>query len=380
MRIALASPGYGAVFRGIENFIYGIHKDFLGHGIKLSIICGANTSLNEYIEVPKERGAEIVSFSLIKRTMQKRDFFRYVSLWIEDVSFSFSSFPYLLRSNFDVLLLFGWASSYFGTIIQKFRDTKIVYHMGGSPHPAVIFQYLPLKHVDKVIAVSKYIQKRIKEVVGLDSTVIYNGVDTSLFSPTVDGCNIRFRYNIPEDTSVILFVGSLTQKKGVHTLFHAFSGIRSVRKDVKLILVGAGPEYENLRRLSVKLNVQNDIILTGAVKRSDLPYFYASSDMVIIPSEFQEPISLVLAEALSSGKPVIASKVGGMPELVKDYETGLLFKAGSQRQLETRINTLLSDHSLAKRLSDNARKLAVSILDWSKIAQQYVKVFDQIAG
>jgi glycosyltransferase involved in cell wall biosynthesis len=123
------------------------------------------------------------------------------------------------------------------------------------------------------------------------------------------------------------------------------------------LLVGDGPQRARCERLARQLGVAERIHVTGFIAHDRVPGVLASADLLVLPSVYEE-LGTVLVEALHAGLPVIASRVGGIPEVVVDNETGLLVPPGDPAALARAIDTVLGDHELARRLAANSRRRA----------------------
>jgi glycosyltransferase involved in cell wall biosynthesis len=155
--------------------------------------------------------------------------------------------------------------------------------------------------------------------------------------------------------SRIVFVGRLSPQKGVATLLAAFAGLTT--PGARLVLVGDGPDRDDLERQARRLGVRDRIHVTGFVPHSRIPAVLASADLLVLPSVYEE-FGTVLVEAMQVGLPAVASRVGGIPEVVEDGVTGLLVPPGDPRSLAAAIDRVLGDPELAQRLGGSARRRA----------------------
>jgi glycosyltransferase involved in cell wall biosynthesis len=153
----------------------------------------------------------------------------------------------------------------------------------------------------------------------------------------------------------VLFAGRLIAHKGADTLIRAFE---QVPEPARLVVSGSGPELPRLRRLAERLGLSERIEFKG--DRPAARELYPSARLVVVPSLWPEPFGLVGPEAMAHGLPVIASRVGGIPEWLADGEVGFLFEPGDVQGLADRINRLLFDRPLARRLGQQARARAGS--------------------
>ncbi len=210
--------------------------------------------------------------------------------------------------------------------------------------------------------------------------VIPNGVDCKLFNPKVNGERIR-RANGLEGKKIILFVGALTKwhrYKGLHFLLQAFKLVKKNFKDAKLLVVGEGPLRSYYEDCASSLGIAGDVLFTGEAKDEELPEFYAASDMVVLPSiDRSEGFGLTLLEGNASGKPVIGSNVGGIPEVIENGFNGLLVPPCDARHLAKTMEELCRDESLRSEMGKNGRKVAEEH-DWKIIAKKTESLYFEV--
>ena len=151
----------------------------------------------------------------------------------------------------------------------------------------------------------------------------------------------------------VLFLGRLVKIKGVHHLLDAF---RSVNQNVRLKIIGAGPASENLKQLADRYGLQSRVSFHGWITHDRLEDIFRQSHVVVVPSIWPEPFGIVGLEAMSYGKPVVASDVGGVSEWCRNGETGFLTSAGDPAMLAEKINYLIDNPSVAKRLGETGRE------------------------
>ena len=240
--------------------------------------------------------------------------------------------------------------------------------------------YLDILVSDKIVAVSKktkedYLKHRLisKEKV----SVIYNGVDSDKFSLKISGDSIRAKYSLG-DSPVILVVGSGIILKGIIFVFFALKKIMNVIPNAKLMVVGIDAKFkERMISLITNLKIQSNVILIDRIPNHELPSYYSASDVVAIPS-LQENFPVVILEAMSSGKPIVASRVGGIPEVIVDGENGLLVEPGNVNQIADALLHLLADSSIRKKIGIANRNIIMEKFDWKKIGGQYFNEFEKL--
>jgi glycosyltransferase involved in cell wall biosynthesis len=174
----------------------------------------------------------------------------------------------------------------------------------------------------------------------------------------------------------VVFLGRLAPAKGVVTLIEALARLRT--PGAQLLLVGDGPERSRLEGVARRLGVAERVHITGFVEHHRVPAVLASGDVLVLPSVYEE-LGTVLIEAMAVGLPVIASRVGGIPELIHDGENGLLVPPGDVRPLAAAIDRVLGDPDLARRLAAAARR-RVSKHDWRHAGAEICRLYRQLAA
>jgi len=206
-------------------------------------------------------------------------------------------------------------------------------------------------------------------------TVIPLGVDTQEFNPTVNGTLFRQKLQILDKT-VILFIGRLTPTKGVQDLLRAFSRVHKNFTDTCLIIRGDGEQKQHLQELSKQLQIKESVIFLDAIQRSKLPQLYAACDIFVLPS-LKEPFGIVLLEAMATSKPLIGSKVGGIPDIIRDNVNGFLFEAGNVNELTSRLSELVIDSKLRTKMGKMGREISLNIFNYKTIAKKTLEIYSQ---
>lgn len=204
--------------------------------------------------------------------------------------------------------------------------------------------------------------------------VIPYGIDTKKFQ-NKNGEAFKAKYDLQE-SKVILSVGRLNYQKGFQYLIKAMPTVLQQIPNAKLVLVGEGEQLSYLRQLTKSLSLEKIIVFTGAINQTEIPYAYAAADIFVLPSLF-ESFGISLIEAQAAGKPVVGTRVGGIPETFKDGETGFLVEPGDVEQLEEVIIRILSDSDIAKELGRKGKCYAASF-EIKKSINRIIKEYDKI--
>lgn len=195
---------------------------------------------------------------------------------------------------------------------------------------------------------------------------ILNGVDPEKFSPKTNPID-------EPEVPVVFTARRLVKKNGLEVLLRAMRNVLRVRK-ARLVIAGEGPEEARLRRLAEDLQISRHAVFLGGVPHDEIPKHMASAAIVVVPS-YIEASSLFVLEAMAMEKPVIASRVGGIPEIVASGQDGVLVDPGDHKLLAREILNMLSDESLCSSLGKRARVRVLRNHTWDMVAERYLPVF-----
>ena len=236
-----------------------------------------------------------------------------------------------------------------------------------------------LRNAASVTVVSKDIQNTIRTNFGatIHTDIVPMGVDAELFNPDKKDHAIRNKYDI--DGPFLLFVGRLTEKKGVRYLLEALPAIVKLHHNAKLLVIGTGEQEKVLRELARKLSVADSVIFAGAVPNNELPAYFATADIFIGPSITAaggdtEGFGLTFVEAGMSGCFVIGTDVGGIGDIIEHGKTGFLVKEKDPVQLADTINMILTKEDTLEHMKETGRRRLCSKFCWPVIAEKYQKV------
>ncbi|KON31306.1 hypothetical protein AC477_04250 [miscellaneous Crenarchaeota group-1 archaeon SG8-32-1] len=239
-----------------------------------------------------------------------------------------------------------------------------------------------MKRSDALIAVSKYTVNELTELYGINEKkihVIYNGVDVEKFKPRSNRAELRREFGLEEDKKIILFVGRLYHRKGLEILLHSIPSVLKQVSNVKFVISGKGFKQKeaSLRNLVKELGIEEHVTFLGYVPDEKLPHLYSTSDIFVLPAIY-ENFPFAILEAQSTGLPVIATNVGGIPEFLIDNENGFVISPGDSAQLIQRILDLLQNGKLARKMGDHGRRLIEQKLDWRLITGQVIDLYNKL--
>lgn len=201
--------------------------------------------------------------------------------------------------------------------------------------------------------------------------VLHYGFDTDTF--LLESKKVNESLLIPEDKTIITYTGRLIEMKGVHHLIAALGKLKENRDDWVCWIIGEGDKQKELEKQAIELGLEDDVFFFG--NRSDVPYLLSQSDIYVFPSLLEnQPLSLV--EAQIAGKPTIVSDAGGLPEMVEDGVTGLIYPAGDVDALYGLLQLLLNTPNFQSIIGNNAKIWGLDYWSLSKGAKSILEVYE----
>ncbi len=205
-----------------------------------------------------------------------------------------------------------------------------------------------------------------------------NGVDTALFHPARPASSaLREALGLAADTPLVGFVGRLSPEKGPEVFVRAMLLLQGRCPQAHAVVVGEGPMLADMRALAGRLGLAQRLHFLGL--REDMPAVYNELD-VAVSSSHSEAMPLAVAEAMACGLPVVATRVGGVPDMIEHGETGWLVGPGDFNDIAGRCAALLADPALRRRLGERARRRAVERLDLDEGLARVGRLMARLAG
>jgi teichuronic acid biosynthesis glycosyltransferase TuaC len=233
-----------------------------------------------------------------------------------------------------------------------------------------------LQRVDRLIAVSEHLQSNIFRLAGIPSVqVVRNGADSELFG-TMTKLEARTRLGLPVQETMVLFVGRLVEIKEIPVLLQAMAQLGS---PARLYLVGEGEMKQQLIERAKELGIADRCSFVGNRTHEEIAIWLSAANCFVLCSRM-EGLPTVLPEAMMCQTPVIATSVGGIPEVIKDRETGLLVPHGDSMALARAMRLILTDPLLAASLGKRASEVARRELTWKANAQKTLSVYYDTLG
>lgn len=244
------------------------------------------------------------------------------------------------------------------------------------------------RKADAVIAVTQGIKDHLIDY-GVNENriwVIENGANTELFKPIKDDNTlkgIKNRLHINDNESVVMFVGNLAPWQGVEYLLHAVPSVVGENSKIKFLIVGDGVMRKKWESLTERLNIRQNVIFVGRVIHDDIPEYINISDVCVAPfiharNENIGLSPLKIYEYLACGKPVVASNIRGVGDILESSSSGIPVTPDSPDELAEAISKLLMDKQLRESMGENGRKLVVAKYSWEISAKKTIAVFEKI--
>ncbi len=232
-------------------------------------------------------------------------------------------------------------------------------------------EYLFLRRIDGAIATYDHLvprlQRKCRRVL-----VSYNGIDATSFTPNLQrGLQIRQRHRIPERALVATLAATLNRQKGIRLGLEAVAPLTQRIPELHVLVVGEGPMEDELRAMVARdQRLSARVEFAGAVTHDEMPAYMNASDLFLHPSSRVEGLPTVIAEAMASGLPVVATDTGGTLDAVIEGETGLLVPRNDVGRLTSAIEAVLTDPQLASRLGAAALRRARERFAWAIIVKK----------
>jgi len=227
---------------------------------------------------------------------------------------------------------------------------------------------------DLIYCVSRYNHEVLEKLTGhtVESRILPMGIHTGYYSELLDTAPLRRELQL-ESEKVILYVGKLNEKKGVTYLLKAFEKIKDEVSSTQLVIVGTGILEDTLKHETHKAGLSPRVHFAGSQNKETVRKYFKAADVVAVPSIIDsggetEGLPVVLLEALACGKPVVATRVGGAPDAIRDGHNGFLVPPKDPDSLALKLKEALQGESAS--LSQNAMQ-SVQLYDWQRIGQDY---------
>lgn len=238
-----------------------------------------------------------------------------------------------------------------------------------------------LRNVEKVVGNSGPTCNIGEKISGKKIEILPEGVNLNFFKPDIDHYEIKKIYKLG-DYPIIFSIGRMVERKGFRYLIEAIPYVLKENPKTKLIIGGDGPERKKLEKLSIDLEIAENVIFPGFISNEELPKLMSIADIFVLPSIVDrrgdtEGLGLVLLEAMACGTPVIGTNVGGIPYIIKNGVNGFLVEQKNSEQLAKEIIRLF-DKDLGQKIGKAGKKYVEENFHWDLIAEKCIKILNSV--
>ncbi|MBU2638965.1 MAG: glycosyltransferase family 4 protein [Nanoarchaeota archaeon] len=369
MKIAIHNAQFSYHVGGTERLIFDQCRALLCYpDIKLTVVSAKTRSKSLFfrkIERIKNKNLKIKTFDGAESLKIKCPYTsNNPAKWhMESFIFGSEAYNYYKKNKFDAVITHFATDSLFIP-----PNPKNILHLHGTPLEASELGGLSMLRPDAFVSVSQNVKdgwiKLYPDLKNKNIKVVYPNIDHNKFRPKSTNKDID-----------ILFVGRFILIKGIHDLLMAVS---LLGKDIRVVLVGDGPEKENIRKTIEKMRLGAYVQIRSNVSDKELAAFYHRAKVAAFPSFAKEGMVLAMLEAASSGCAIVTSNACSMPEFVKDFKTGLLAEPRNPKDLAKKIRMLLDDTPLREAVGKNARDEIVMNWKTKKRMQELYQFYKEV--
>jgi len=330
---------------GIETFYWEIAKELKKRGIEIELISGQGNFI-KYSDIPLKQ----FDFTSRDKIIDLGNRFRK---WGERISFFKNAYPYLKKQNYDYFLIHKPLDFFTAFFMKNINpNLKVIFISGGEDFYG--FDKFFSKYIDYMFAVSRDNANIIRTRYKRDVEILHNGVNVELFKKdeTIRK-ELRKKYNL-ENEKVLISVGRIVGLKGYQLVIKAIKEL-----DVKYVLIGDGEYLNELKKLAKKEKVDNKVLFLGSVSNNELYKYLNMADVFIQPTIGHEAFGIAIIEAMACGLPVVASKNGGILDIISDGKNGYLFEVNNIDEMKEKIK-----YAFASKI--DSRKYVIKNFTWEK--------------
>lgn len=260
-------------------------------------------------------------------------------------------------------------------IVLTVRGSDINVPFGGKRVSELVLRWV-LKRCDYITTISNDLLKKITDQFGIDKkiTVVPNGISLESFFPA-DRSEARKTLRLSDEIPIILYAGRITESKGVHSLVAAMPMVLKECKGAVFVFLGDGNLVEEIAKFCGRMGIEQNVLLLGSKPHGEIPIWLNAADLLVLPSLSEGRPNIVL-EAMACGIPVVATRVGGIPELIREGENGFLVPPNDPKALGKAILTVLEMKTPRDVLGRKGREMLESLgLDWKTTAEKMTKIY-----
>ena len=364
---------------GVSSVLFSLMRISAGSGYELTLIYGGESKLpEEYKLFIRKNNIRTIHIPYLKREIDPvNDFLAFWKL------------AYIFRrEKFDIIHCHTSKAGFLGRLAAGLFSDATVFYM---PHGHIFYGYfgklktslfiflekIAARFTDKIITLSgNESAEFLRRGIGKKNqfAVVHNGIDTGYFSRAIGKKSKKRELKIERRSPVVTVIARLEPVKGHGILIEAYGRVAELYPGSVCLLAGDGTLKAGLKKMVKQLHLQDYFIFLG--ERNDISEILQISDLIVLPS-LNEGLGLALIEALSAGKPVVASNVGGVAEIIINNKNGLLVPAGNPEKLSAAINTILGNPALARKFGNFGKIWAKKHFSEEKMRLSWLNIYNK---
>lgn len=301
-----------------------------------------------------------------------------------DLKLAFSIREFIKRNRIDVIHCHGYKSNFYGLLASRGEVPSVTTnHNWLTTHWKLktycFLDSLWIRFFDRIVAVSNEVKKDMLryKIPEAKIRVVDNGIALERFAKPVETNIMKNQLGLDEKIRIIGTIGSLVIEKGHIYLLEAARQILDVVKDLKFLIIGDGPLRKALEEKSEELGIKKDIIFMG--QRKDIPELLMAMDVFVLPS-IKEGLPIALLEAMASKRPVIATRIGAIPNVIENEDIGVLVEPKDITGLRDAIMNLLNDPGRMNLLARKGFDRVCRDFSSDEMAKNYLKLYNELAN
>ena len=369
---------------GIARVVHDLSKRLIKDGHEVTVITYKDGEMPEY---ENDKGVNV--YRIDNYMIHPNNFID----WIMQMNFNMIAKANELIANgekFDVIHAHDWLVAYSAKTLKQSYNIPLIstIHATEAGRNSGIHdevqryindtEWLLTYESSEVIVNSNYMKCELQRLFGLPFekiNVVPNGININNFNGIERDYEFRRQYAM-DNEKIILYVGRLVYEKGVQNLISAMPKILNGYNDSKLVIVGKGGMYDELKNQANAMGIANKVYFTGYLNSKQVQKMYKCADVAVFPSTY-EPFGIVALEAMLAGVPAVVSDVGGLDEIINHGIDGMKSYAGNSNSIADSVLTLLYDHKLCANISKNAKSKVKEQFNWNKIAQDTHFIYEK---
>lgn len=384
MNILFVTPFFPPQTGGVATYIEDIRRSLIGRGHHVVVLRSGDS--DNITVCPHNKAGLVYQFYMrpawfpatpIKGLAATLCFF-FPTLWrlsrfLTDHEIQLVCLEYPLPNVFYFQLLRLWKR--FKLLVGIHGDDVLSLHLLRGSEQRIVRRCI--RGNDWLLAHSSSLLSQAEKIVGRltpNRSCLPIGVDTEGLHATARD---RHSHQALPMSPYVLTVAKLHERKGVDILLQAIHKIKSKVNGCRFVIAGDGPEEARLRQMSVDLKIDGIVMFLGEVLGEDIPKLVSQCEFFLLPSR-SEPFGIVLLEAMTFGKAIVATNVGGIPEFVTTGQNGILVPSCDSDALASEIEHMLADKELRFRLGVNGLRLVEQQYDYKNLVVRYEQLFEKV--